>query len=770
MNAIINLIIEKYKIVLFAIVIITIPLLYFFSQQKFFNHVDIFFEKDDPDILFYKRFQKTYGNEELAIILFREKDIFTARNIEIVRRMTAAIERTGGVSRVFSLTTAEEITGTKDTVTFQKIIPEGRLSRKTLSARRQRVLSHATLVKSLISEDGTTTAILIELNPIRDNEIKKELLLSIQNTCKEIAGDRITLHFAGVPYVEMEMNSLTRIDFLTFTPIIFFIILLIVLFMLRDLPLTVLCQCNLIMCLVWGGGIFSICGEKLNMVTVIIGAVLLAIAVADSIHLLAHYQTTYRYHNGNHREAVRETTHAVWFPCLFTSLTTGVGFFSFITSSVRPVKILGIFTACGVLFAFALTVSFLPAVLMMIKGGSGARGASSSDKLNTDRRAHEASSSFTRIMERIGKFATDSSRSIFLLFLAIMIVMSVGVFQITFETNTMNYLPPESTLKRDIQFIENNLGGTIPFVLLVRAKSRDKDFTHRESLQIIDDIQRDLMNAIPQFSTSFSIADYFKEINKAFNSDREEYYRIPKVRSDILDYHEIGDPEILERILSPDKMETRMSFQSHWGSNERAKRTEAYIKAYMKQKLGEKYTYKFTGLSSLYIHMEFNLKESQLRSFLFAFAIIFVMMFFVCKDVKLTILSMIPNIFPIVITLGIMGWFQIPLDVSTIMIASITIGIAVDDTIHFIVWYKRNVLSGLSVQEALIKTYRDVGKPITITSVVLFCGFFVLILGSIKPTQAFGMLTALSMLFALIGDLFILPSMIMIFRPRVRKR
>jgi predicted RND superfamily exporter protein len=769
MNSFINLIVEKYKIILFVIVIITIPLLYFFSQQKFFNHVDIFFEKDDPDILFYKRFQKIYGNEELAIILFKERDIFTVRNIEIIRRMTAAIERTKGVSRVFSLTTAEEAIGTEDTVTFQKIIPEGSLNRRTLSASKQRVLSHATFVKSLISEDGTTTAILIELNPIRDNEIKKELLLSIRNSCKGIASDRITLHFAGVPYVEMEMNSLTRIDFITFTPIIFVIILLIVMFMLRDLPLTVLCQCNLIMCLVWGGGIFSICGEKLNMVTVIIGAVLLAIAVADSIHLLAHYQMIYRYRNGNHREAVREATQSVWLPCLFTSLTTGVGFFSFITSSVRPVKILGIFTACGVLFAFALTVSFLPAVLMMIKRGSGVKGASSFDKLNTDCRTHEASSSFTRIMEEIGKFATASSKSIFLLFLAIMIVMAVGVFQITFETNTMNYLPPESTLKRDIQFIENNFGGTIPFVLLIRAQSKENDFTHCESLQLIDDIQSDLMNAIPQFSTSFSLADYFKEINKAFNSDRKEYYRIPKKRSDILDYYEIGDPEILERILSPDKMETRLSFQSHWDSNERAKRTEAYIKEYMKQKLGEEYTYKFTGLSSLYIHMEFNLKESQLRSFLFAFAIIFIMMFFVCKDVKLTILSMIPNLFPIVITLGIMGWFQIPLDVSTIMIASITIGIAVDDTIHFIIWYKRNVLSGLSIQEALIKTYRDVGKPITITSVVLFCGFFVLILGSIKPTQAFGMLTALSMLFAVIGDLFILPAMIMIFKPRIRR-
>jgi predicted RND superfamily exporter protein len=769
MNSLIDLIIKRSRYVLAAILLITVPMLYSSVQQKFFNHVDIFFEENDPDILFYKKFQKTYGNEELAVILFTDRDIFTAENIELIRRMTSGIDKSEGISRVFSLTNAQEAVGTEDTVSFKTIVPDGELNRLSLTAIREKALSNNTLVNNLISGDGKTTAILIELEPIRDNMKKRKILLDIMNSCNDIAGSRIKLHFAGVPYVEVELNSLTRTDFLTFTPIIFLITFIIVTMMLKNISLSLLCQFNLLLSLIWGVGIFSLCGETLNMVTMIMGAVLLAIAVADSIHMLSHYREVYDYNGGNHLDAVKDAVRYVWLPCFFTSLTTGVGFFSFITSSIRPVKILGVFTSIGVIIAFVLTITFLPAILLLMKREFSNDMGEESEHGMPGEGQFDDGSLFTKVLMNIGKFSTGYSKIIFSLFLLVFAVTIIGAMRIEFETNTMNYLPDDSTIRTDINYIENNFGGTIPFVLLVRAKSQKFDFNHYESLKLIDEIQTDLMRGINHFSTSLSIADYFKEINQAFNGDNEEYYRIPENRLDILDFYEIGDTDVLERIIAPDRMEARISFQSRWDSNEAAKGIDNYISRYMKNKLGENYSYKFTGLSSLYLHMEFNLKESQIRSFLLAFVIIFIMMFFVCGNIKLAIVSMVPNLFPIVLTLGIMGWNNIPLDVSTIMIASITIGIAVDDTIHFIVWFKRNLSSGMNVQESLMKTFRDVGKPIAITSIVLFLGFFVLVLGSIKPTQAFGVLTALAMFFAVMSDLLILPALLMIFKPGIKR-
>ena len=768
MDSMIELIVKRSRYVLAAILLISLPMLYSSLQQKFFNHVDIFFEENDPDILFYKKFQKTYGNEELAVILFTDRNIFTRENIELIRMMTSRIDASEGISRVFSLTNAQEAVGTDDTVIFKTIIHDGELQQHTLAAIRKKALSNNTLVNNLISADGKTTAILIELEPIRDNIKKRKILLDIMNSCNEIAGSRIKLHFAGVPYVEVELNSLTRDDFLTFTPIIFIITFIIVTMMLKNVSLSLLCQFNLMLSLIWGVGIFSLCGETLNMVTMIMGAVLLAIAVADSIHMLSHYREVFDSNGGNHLDAVKDALRYVWLPCFFTSLTTGVGFFSFVTSSIRPVKILGVFTSIGVLVAFILTITFLPAILLLMKRRSSKEMGKGGHELHGEDQLHE-SGLFTEVLTKIAKLSTGHSRCIFALFLVIFAVTLVGAMRIEFETNTMHYLPDDNTIRTDINYIENNFGGTIPFVLLVRAKSEEFDFNHYESLKLIDDIQTDLMKGIKHFSTSLSIADYFKEINQAFNGDSKAYYRIPENSLDILDFYEIGDTDVLDRIIAPDRMEARISFQSRWDSNEAAKGIDTYISRYMKSKLGDNYSYKFTGLSSLYLHMEFNLKESQIRSFLLAFVIIFVMMFFVCGNIKLTVVSMVPNLFPIVLTLGIMGWKNIPLDVSTIMIASITIGIAVDDTIHFIVWFKRNLSSGMDVQESLMKTFRDVGKPIVITSLVLFMGFFILILGSIKPTQAFGVLTAMAMLFAVMSDLIILPALLMIFKPGIKR-
>jgi predicted RND superfamily exporter protein len=314
--------------------------------------------------------------------------------------------------------------------------------------------------------------------------------------------------------------------------------------------------------------------------------------------------------------------------------------------------------------------------------------------------------------------------------------------------------------------IEKHFGGTIPFVMLIKSKTGN-DFSHPEAALMIDTIQTDLLREIRQFTGVFSIADYLKEFNKAFNGNDPSFYTIPENQTDIADAYELGDPEVLDRIIASDHKEVCMVFRSIWDSNEAAYKMNDHVETYMKSKLGNGYSYEHTGLSSLYLAMDKHIQESQLKSFLLAFIIIFFMMLFVCRNFKLSVISMIPNLFPIAVTLGIMGWFNIPLDVATTMIASVTIGIAVDDTIHFIAWLRRNYFRSHDVKAAIVQTFTDVGKPICITSLILFSGFFVLILGSVLPTKAFGVLTAFSMFFALLGDLFVLPALILIFKPKL---
>jgi len=762
MNRILDKITNHYRVTLIIIMLLSLPMAWYYGHQKYFNNIDIYFDKSDPDLQFYKQFQETYGNEELAVIAFKHEKLFSKKILLTIDAISTALINEQGVQRLFSLTEAKEAVDTNNTISFQKIIQNKDLSPEGIPGIKNKIMNDPLLVNSMVSKKGTTSAILIELEPVTSNNEKRDILIHLKSVAEEIAGDTLQLRFAGQPFLEVEMNDLTRRDNLKFTPVLLLVIFLILTFLIRKASLAFLTMISLLTTVVWGIGLLTANGETLNMSTVIIPPVLLAISVADSIHLLSHYRETFLTNGNRHGEAVLTALKAVWLPCFFTSVTTGIGFFSFITATIRPPKIVGIFTSIGVMVAFFLTITMLPSFLMLMSKRLSKK-EETKDSLKPV--LSENTGVIYKYLSRTGEITTTHYRPILIAFIILTTLTIWGMSRLRFETNFASYMPEHIQLKKDILFIDENLGGTIPFVMLIQAKDANHDFTHPDSLKLLSKIQKDLLHDMDHFSSAFSLADYFKEIHQAFNKGKQAWYRIPEKRMDILDYYEVGESDVLDRVVAPDRLEARISFQSHWGSNQLAEKYEIMVKKYMSETLGEHFTYKFTGLSPLYLTMGENLQNSQIRSFLVAFAIILVMMYFVCRSIPLTIISMIPNLFPIMMTMGVMGWFNIPLDVATIMIASVVIGIAVDDTIHFITWYRRNITGGMGNREALQKAFQDVGKPIIITSLVLSCGFLVLILGTVRPTQTFGALTAFSMLAALIGDLLILPAIIRYFNP-----
>jgi len=760
----INSITTKYKYIILAVILISLPFAYYFSQQKHFYHVSIFFEKGDESIVNYNTFLEKYGNDEAIVVVFKNDDIFTTESIETIKRICKRVERLKGVQKVISITELEEAVGDKDSITFKKIIKEQRLTRDELLETKERLLNHKWVKGFLISKDTTTTAIVIELIPLADI-VKRDTVDEIKKITQEIAGAKTKLHFTGVPLIEIEMNELSKKDKNTFVPITGLLIFIIVLCLLRSLTLAILCQINLMFIFIFSVGLFVGTGETFNIVTSIIGPILLAISIADSIHFLSHYREDYLNNGGNHTKSVKNAIKYVWLPCFFTSITTAIGFLSFFSSSIIPVKILGIYTAIGVIFAFIFTVVFLPSMLMI----SAKRPPLKKEHQNKIKNNRDKEGIFEKNLHRLAIFTTKYYKSIGLFAIILFVLFVMGVTKINFESDSKNYLHKTNQLRTDIEFTESNMGGLIPFILLIKANSPDIDFTHSKSLKLLDNIQHRMLGEIDIFSNAFSITDYFKEIHKAFNADNEKYYKIPETQKEIQDYYELGDPEVIDRIISPDFMEARISFQSFWCTNQDVERAEKHITTYLNKILGDNFSFISTGLAILYISMENNLVETQSKSLIFATILISIFMFFVCKTISLTIIAMIANLFPILLILGFMGWYGIPLDVTTIMIASVTIGIAVDDTIHLLTWIRRNIESGESLSSSIIMSFHDVGKPIAITSFVLFCGFFILILGNLKPTQSFGVLTALAMILALIGDLILLPALLLIFKPKFKK-
>lgn len=761
MNRLIDFSVDRHKLVLFFIGVLSIPFAWFYANQSFRNHIHDFFERDSPEIAYYKEFQEIFGNDEVMAIVFQMEDIFTPKGLTAVACITDAVERHGGVQRVLSLSNAEVAVGDGEWVEFVPVIPEGEITQAVAAEAKRLALSREMLKGHVISADGTTTCMMVGLEPVTSNEEKGRVIREVKEAAEKLAGPDIELRYSGGPCVEVEINALTGRDNLLFTPITLLIIIVIVYRLLRNVVLSFLGIANILIIVMWGIGFLVMCGEPINTVTVIIAPVLLAISIADSIHILSHYRTLYIKRGRDHAVAVREAARTLWVPCLFTSLTTGIGYLSFVTTTVRPVKIVGIFTAVGVMIAFVMSVIYLPALMMLfgekIVQRNDARGP---------RKLRDKPAFLPRALQSVGGWVMEHSVLVVSLFLVVAVISGVGMGKLVFDTDFAGYLKDGNRVKQDLRFVETHIRGTVPVEMVVEAVNPDVDFTHPKAIALLGTVSAGLLEHMKgHYTNSFSASDYFAEIHAAFSGGDPNSGTLPESSVDLLDYYELGDEEVLEHIISPDRRTARISFATVFGSNASAKRTQAFAESQVKRAIGTDFTYRFTGLSALYVTMDENLKISQMRSFGTAFVLIFIMMFFVCKNPLLTVLSMVPNLFPICTTLGIMGWFGIPLDTSTIMIASVTIGIAVDDTIHFVTWFRRNCEAGLCRKAALLKTYADTGQPIVMTSLVLCVAYFVLMTGSVKPIVAFGALAGLAMFFALLGDLLVLPALINLFKP-----
>ncbi|MBS3755035.1 MAG: MMPL family transporter [Desulfobacterales bacterium] len=745
--------------ILGLILIMTLFFLYCFFQQTHNNHIRVFFESDDPKFAAYEQFQGIFGSEEFSIVALAHEDLFTNQRLEIIRKLTDALRRVDGVDRVVSLTSVEEFHGTEDTIMLRQVVPDGRLTDSQADRAKARALENRFVNKYLLTPDAQMTAVHVELEGMGEDR-KRKTANSVLSVSGRIAGDHFKVYCSGPSFVEVEMNRLSEKDFKTFIPVILVLILILMMLLLRQMSLVLLCEVNLLVILIWGVGFYVFSGESFNIITSTMGAILLAIAVADSIHILVHLKETARKHNLDAVSALRRTIRQVWFPCLFTSLTTGAGFLSFYTSDIRPVAVLGLFTAISVMLAFILSIMTLPPLVSLMPQVVGR----ALDKIRSGRQPGRQTDGFFRVLLCLGRFATRRKWFLFFVFAGVVVLAVLGIMRLRFETNTINYLPEDNPIKKDFTVIENHFGGTIPFVIWIRSEN-GKNFENPQILRRMDAVQQTLVSEHAVITHGFSIVNYLKEFNQAINGNDPDEYRIPDSRLDIMDAYELVDPAVLDRTISMDHRQIAMTFLSTWKSNEEGYRLHARARSFLENKLGADVSFRITGLSSLYLSMDRNLQQGQQRSFLTAFTIIFLVMLFVCRNFWLAVFAMVPNLFPIVMTLGLMGWLGIPLDVATIMIASVTIGIAVDDSIHFITWIRRNIALQPDSETAMVQTFADVGKPIVITTLILFAGFFVMILGGILPTRMFGMLTAFAMVFAVIGDMFVLPPLILIFKP-----
>jgi len=682
------------------------------------------------------------------------------------------------VDGIISPVTVKDMSGKNNTLKAIDLIVEDSEGKRQIPKTKEdfeiykkNLLKNPAFKKALYAgkknKDGSYTvtdfALMIRLENVNSTE-------DISGIAWEISRYYPQLHptAQGVPIVYKFMTDYMKRDLFVFLPLVFLVIVIIFFLNFRSprgvfLPYLVLAIGD-----IWLMGLMGHLGYKISIIGVSLPVLMVSVGSSYSIHILNQYYIDYDDISkvGKKKGLITSISH-ISITILLAGLTTFLGFLSLLSSEVSGIQNWGVFSAIGVVIAVILSTAMIPAGLMLLKH----------KEKKTDAKISIYKKSWVDPLIRFfSHLSIYHYKKVVAVTLVVLIGAVAGIGKINVETAFMTFFKKDDYVRTSSTFIGERYGGSSGMSIIVNSGKKD-GIKEVEFLKKIDEI-RDWLelkeNIDLNIGRSEAFTDIIKSMHMAMHNDDKDYFKVPDKRSDIWDYLEIysgedenddGRVDTYESYVDANFQEV-MIFARLWGKNgsilgsNDMVRIETKIENYLKKTLPKNYSYRITGESRNMVNLARYVTKGQLISLffsLFAVSIIVIMLF---KNFKAGIVSLIPMGSAILINFGLMGWLGINLDMATAIIASITIGIGVDDTIHFLNTYRFFRHRGLSVDETIHKTLAISGKAICYTSLALIFGFMVLTFSNFRPVMLFGVLVAVTMVATTIGALLVLPSVI----------
>ncbi len=749
-------VIRLRRFFLTGLILMVLAMGFFAAQIKVDNSIDVWFVKNDPTLLNYREFQKEFGNDEVVVVAFQDENtIFSGENLGLIEAVSDRLKNIAGVARVLSLNQGLHIRLNEDKTNVDPLNISFVPTSEAIAQLRERALSDPLLVRRLISTDGRTTLLLIYLRALNDIDARRDSILNEikQALDHEFAKRQKIYRLAGVGVVYNALNQLTLRDAGIFLPISFLIVTVLLWFLLRHLGAVMIALAIVGSATIILMGFYALAGKSLNQVTTILPTLLLIIGIAESLHIFTEYfQASAHTSHPDKNKRIAQSIAAVALPCLFTTITTVIGFLSLTTAPVAILKDFGLFGALGFLieFVLALTVSAIGFSFLNVPTGTHSDSCMLSSLVNTTERV-------TRHY-RIAVLVVSS---------AVVLFSLIGLFRLRVDTDSIGLLRSDHSVRVDSEFIEKNFGYYTPLEFVVHASDRD-GIKSIDVLQKIEAWQKRI-EADPRVSNTFALTDALKHINQVLHESAPDEYKLPATSESLaaaLTFSARTDPTGLKPYVNDDFTLARVTVSIKMTSAEGIRNITQDLLAQSQGLFSSNIEVKASGYLPLYVNLIDYLTRGQISSFALAFPLIFIFIGVFLRSAKLALLAIVPNLFPILLTLGVMGWLKIPLDIATVTIASIILGIVVDDTVHFLYGYKK-AQSAYSPDEALSIVMQSTGRAMISTALILSSGFLVLALSSVKSIVYFGLLSSIALIAAVLGDLLIMAALLLTLRMKI---
>ncbi|MCT4600057.1 MAG: MMPL family transporter [Marinifilaceae bacterium] len=726
---------------------------------------DEYFLEDDPILVKSDEFKEIFGNDYFVAVLTECDNTFSHKSLKLIKELSQELLDSISYSdKITSLTNIEFLRGTQEGMQIEQIVPEEIPTDKTkLEEIRKKAYSKPNIAKRLVSKDGRLSWILLKLRTFPEDSIwkkdKKALapdFLTGKQASKIISKAKykeINPKATGMPYLAFKKQSFYSKEAKKIMLMAFFFSLFVLIFATKSFRGVVVPLITSVSSIVIIYGMLGYAGYKIDSAMMSIPILLsMAIAIAYNIHLFSYFKRHF-HKSGKRKEAVIESVAEMGWPILFSALTTVGALLTFLVIPVKPLQFMGFATSSCVLITFLIVIFLMPSVLSI--GGD----RKSEQKVDKKEGLKEKRDRWLdRQLSTLGRFVLRNPKSIIVTSIIIAVFMIAGALRVESAFDI------EKTMGRQIQYIddildisESELGSLYSYDVMVEFP-KNGDAKNPENLLKLEEYSK-YAESLELTKRTTSILDIVKDLNKTLNENSEKYYTIPKDKNQVaqmlLLYENSGGTES-EYWMDYDYKRLRLMVELNYFNSGEAKEELAKMQSEAKKIFPNAQVTVVGNLPQFTSMMDYVVR-GQVASFGIALIVIMLLLMLVFGSFKVGLVGIIPNIAPSIVVGGIMGWLDIPLDMMTATIMPMILGLAVDDTIHFINHGKLEFSRKGNYRDSILKTFKTVGVALVLSTVVIASNFLMYTTSLANQFINLGILAVAGMLSALLADLFITP-------------
>ena len=738
-------------------IVIFIPLITFFMASslknlEFEGSYRIWFGEESKILKNYDHFRAVFGNDDAVTIMFSDEDgVFTKEALETVENITRKLWETKYIARVDSITNYQYVHSDSeypDEVIVEDFIEDiDAYSDDDLQKKREIALTQDMIVGKLISPDAKTTMIVGRMTPKAGDD--PEVSFKLRDAVLEIIAPEqkkgYEFFLGGGPIINTSFIEIAQHDGGVFTPAVIVVAMILLLIIFRKFSLMFASIAVVIFTFLIVLSIQVLLGFKLNNFTANVPVFVVAIGIADAMHLIWIYSMARKKGMDNYT-AIHYSVKKNFLAIFLTSVTTSIGFASLGISAVVPIQTLGIATASAALLAFVMTILFVPAMLAILNPNI------KTDTNIQDVNNHPIAVWYTHFLE-------EYSKVILIVSILIFTLLGFGIFKANVDSNTVKYFKEDFSFRVAVNEMQKKLTGPMSYEIIVDSKVND-GIKDPEFLRTVERFYKEFYAKYPDVRHISSLLDVIKTFNEVMNGSKT----VPDDQELVAQYLLLYSLSLPQGMEINDKMDI----------DERLLRVSAAINLVDTSKDLEQikwaedwwndtqYSATINGQTVMFAHMQHDVTATLIQSITIAVIMISIVMLLIFRNWRMLPLFIVPNVLPIALVVGVMGWLDIDIDMGVAIAGAIIIGVAVDDTIHFMVKYIEARKRGDNLHDAMMYVMSYAGSAIIFTTIVLSLAFLVFMFSNFNPNYHFGIVTASALVIAVIVDLVALPALLIL--------